>query len=543
MTYVQRNRWTLSIVFLLVLYCTSVLVHLGVLEFSGEEPRRAMVSVEMINSGNYIRPLQYGWDYYNKPPFFNWILAGLILITGSVSEFVLRLPSVVFYLLMGFVHYRVARHFFPKQVAAISSFFLVTCADVYTYGLAYGVEIDIFYSFVVYLQAISMFWFYTKRKLLPLFLVSYFFCAVGFLTKGFPSLLFQVLTLAALCVQARSFRLLFRWQHLAGIAVFVAITGTYFLLYSNYASPVRYLINLLNEATLKSGIGKRSNRLFDKAIVYPWLFVKMFAPWSLLLLLLISKVKYHFRQNPLVWFSLLFMLFNIGVYWFTGQPKIRYVYMFLPFGCTVLAYIYHRYTEVYASRFNSIMKYVGGLFVLPLLTVLVLPFIETVSPGWIISLAIAFLLLLFQYYRKDANRIWLFIAGFMLVRLTYAALFIPIQYKGIESYNAKVKEVLAKTHRESVQYWAKAKSFPIAVKTSLFSYEAETILKPEILPLELPYYYYRNTGKIIEFDTVKRNSTCFVSYLGQLGNKKIDTVYAYFDKNLNQRVVFYHYKE
>jgi hypothetical protein len=294
---------------------------------------------------------------------------------------------------------------------------------------------------------------------------------------------------------------------------------------------------------LKSAVGERADRLLDKAVIYPWLFVKMFAPWFLLLLLLFSKVKFAFRSHPLVWFSLLFIVFNIWVYWLTGQPKIRYVYMFLPFGCVVLTQIYYRFTESYPLVFNQIMKYLGVVFGLVLLLVIGFPFIEKAPIGWVIGLASGLGALLYFYYRLPFKRIWLFVTGFMLVRLVYAALFIPLQYRGIESYNAHVANVVKATKKGALQYWAGANAFPVQVNTALFTYEAEVIRMPAVLPLEVPYYYYRNTGKIIRFDTVRDGTPYFVSYLGQIGDKPIDTLYSYFDKNTNQEVVFYRLKQ
>jgi 4-amino-4-deoxy-L-arabinose transferase-like glycosyltransferase len=542
MRYLERHTTTVFAVSLLALYILSVVINLGTLEFAGEEPRRAMVSIEMLDSGNYIRPVQYGWNYYNKPPLFNWILAAMIWLTGSASELVLRLPSLIFYLLLSFFHYKISSNFFPKHIALLSAFFLLTCADVYTYGLAYGAEIDIFYSLIVYLQAISIFWFYTKQQYLKLYLASYLFCAIGFLTKAFPSLLFQGLTLVALSVYAQTFKVLFRWQHLAGILVLIVPIGCYFFLYSGYSSPQRFLINLLNEATLKSGVGERSYKLLDKSVIYPWLFFKMLLPWSLLLLLLLKRINYSVRENPLVWFSFLFIVFNLWVYWFTGQPKIRYVYMFVPFACTILVDIYYRFTERYPVLFDRLLKYLGYVFIFAFLAVIAVPFFSDTSIGWVIGLAAALLVLLFFYFRFPAKRIWWFIAGFMLVRLVYAAVFIPIQRRHIESYNDHALKAAQAINKNPVQYWADASSFPIAVNTTLFTYQVEVIKTPLTLPLEIPYYYYRNTGTIIRFDTLQGETPYFISFLPQVNGKEIDTIYAYFDKNLNQRVVFYKLK-
>ena len=66
-----------------------------------DEPTRALVAIEMMFSDNYWVPTIQGEFYYNKPPLYNWIIAGLFTVTGSMSEFIFRLPSVIPLLLFG----------------------------------------------------------------------------------------------------------------------------------------------------------------------------------------------------------------------------------------------------------------------------------------------------------------------------------------------------------------------------------------------------------------------------------------------------------
>ena len=89
------------IIGLLVLYVLAVTINLGYQQLGAEEPRRAIISIEMQESGNYIKATQMGEEYINKPVLFNWILCGMMWITGSSSEWVLRLPSLIFFFSAG----------------------------------------------------------------------------------------------------------------------------------------------------------------------------------------------------------------------------------------------------------------------------------------------------------------------------------------------------------------------------------------------------------------------------------------------------------
>lgn len=539
MQLLKRNKDWIYITGLTVFYILSVVVNLGHLELAGEEPRRAVISIEMLHSGNYIQPTLLGLDYYNKPPLFNWILSFFIWVTGSASAFVLRLPSLLFYLLMALLHFQFAKRFLPPAIAALSAVFIITCGDVYFYGLANGAEIDIFYGFLVYLQAICIFWFYEKRNYLLLFLTSYLICAIGFLTKGFPSILFQFLTLAALCVYARSIKVVWQGKHLVGLMVFVAMLAGYFFIYSQYNSPFRYLTNLLNEAFLKSAVGERANRIPEKAAFYPFLFLKMLVPWSLLLLLLFTKVRFQFRQNPLVWFSVLFIAFNLWVYWFTGQPKIRYVYMFLPFACTILAFIYQRFTEERPDAFNKILRPFGFVFLVAAIAVGVVPFIEKTSALLVILLCAALMFFTFQYFFGAWQRIWLLMAGIILLRLTYAALFIPVQHKALQNYQPIVQTMVAKAGGTPISFRADAEVLPIGINTSFFRFQHDTAYVAPVLSYQVPYYYYLQTGRVMKLDTSSGSTNIKFSYIYQLKQEKRDTLFHFFDWAMNNDAFLY----
>ena len=59
-----------------------------------EEPRRALVALEMLLADNWIFPSTNGELYYNKPPLYNWILIGFFSLLGK-TEWVVRLPSIL----------------------------------------------------------------------------------------------------------------------------------------------------------------------------------------------------------------------------------------------------------------------------------------------------------------------------------------------------------------------------------------------------------------------------------------------------------------
>ncbi len=218
---------------------------LNYLELFGEEPRRAVVAVEMVITGEWVVPRIHGWTYYNKPPLFNWVVAGLFIAFDSFDEWIVRVPSLLSLFLIAIINFFIVRKFLSKEIAIFSSLFFVTAGEIFFYGTIRSGEIDLFYSLLVYLQIVLMFLFHFRKQYLWMFILSYFFAALGALTKGLPSLSFQALTLLALAIYYKHIRLLISWKHFVGIAVFFTITGSYFYFYSQRGDVELYLIVII----------------------------------------------------------------------------------------------------------------------------------------------------------------------------------------------------------------------------------------------------------------------------------------------------------
>jgi 4-amino-4-deoxy-L-arabinose transferase-like glycosyltransferase len=77
------------------------------------------VALEMILSKNYAVPTIGAEYYYNKPPFYNWILAGIYQLSGNYSEFTTRLPAIIPMFLFAITIYLSVSYFLKdKRIAA-----------------------------------------------------------------------------------------------------------------------------------------------------------------------------------------------------------------------------------------------------------------------------------------------------------------------------------------------------------------------------------------------------------------------------------------
>src|SRR6476659_10987867 len=82
---------------------------LGSLEIKGEEGRRILPAVTMLESGNWLVPQVGSEPYFRKPPLVNWLVATSFSITGFRNEWTARLPSALSVLAVALLFVTLAR--------------------------------------------------------------------------------------------------------------------------------------------------------------------------------------------------------------------------------------------------------------------------------------------------------------------------------------------------------------------------------------------------------------------------------------------------
>lgn len=505
----------------------SLVSHLNGVKLRAEEPRRAMVAIEALESGNYLVPQLNSESYYNKPPFYNWILAGVFKLTGSTAEWAVRLPGILSLVLLGFFSWRLSIPWIPKEHAFLIFLAVLTAGDLYLYASVNAGEIDLFYSLVVFLQVMCIFHFFRKKKYLPLFIFSYLLTAVGFLTKGLPSLAFQAITLISVLGYHRNLKKIFSWSHLAGLFLFMLFSGGYFLIYNQYDDATGFLINLVKESSKKSFNEAGFLSILAHIAEFPVNLAKILFPWSLLLLFLPGK-KNLFKNNELYRFSILFFIPNILIYWISPDIRDRYLYMFVPFILYIL-YLHYLYKGKDGNSQSRIFHLILRVFsILLTLAFLFLPFLDLVPvkrSGFIlISLlfsipagALTFLLV----KKPDQKFFWL--AGLMiLARFYFNILIIPAIEAGSRStqYAGIAETIMEISKNEPVCLAGNAEilnpDISILGKPLL-----ETSLRTApVIGYEFYYYYYRSSGKVMPFKSEPEQGDFCLIYTEDMSSLK-----------------------
>src|SRR5688572_27906157 len=97
------------------------LAGLGSLEIKGDDGRRILPAVTMIETGNYLVPQVGSEPYYRKPPLVNWVVAASFNLTGLRNEWTARLPSALCVLAVALAFLTVARSSLGANGALIAA--------------------------------------------------------------------------------------------------------------------------------------------------------------------------------------------------------------------------------------------------------------------------------------------------------------------------------------------------------------------------------------------------------------------------------------
>jgi 4-amino-4-deoxy-L-arabinose transferase-like glycosyltransferase len=209
---------------LVLLWAAIYLPGLGTPELKGEEARRILPAITMLQTGNFLVPYVGGVPYLRKPPLVNWLIAGSFKVTGSRTEWAARLPSVLAMLALAavIVALGTGRGWMNAETAFVAAALVLTPAAVLDKGRL--AEIEAVYLAVSGIATVVwLAWWTQRRSPWLLWLVPSCFLGVGLLAKAPLHLLFFYAVVLAVLGYSREWRLLWHPAHFVGVALAAAI--------------------------------------------------------------------------------------------------------------------------------------------------------------------------------------------------------------------------------------------------------------------------------------------------------------------------------
>lgn len=221
-----------ALLFVSALWAGIFLPGLGSTEIKGEEGRRILPGVEMLESGDWLVPHLHGQPYLRKPPLVNWVIALSIKVCGVRNEWTARLPSVFAVLALVLTTVWTLSPWCGANVAVLAAIVMMTNLGLLEKGRL--AEIEAIYislsglAFVCWLGAWA-----GKKSAWQTWLLPFVFLGLGLLAKGPVHLLFFYAAVIPILWSAGEMRQLVRAPHLAGmvamLAIFAAWAVPYFL--------------------------------------------------------------------------------------------------------------------------------------------------------------------------------------------------------------------------------------------------------------------------------------------------------------------------
>jgi len=206
----------------LALWAAIYLPGLGSTELRGEEGRRILPAVTMIETGEWVVPYVGGKPFLRKPPLMNWLVALSFKITGVQNEWTARLPSALAVLALGLT--MAGARFLKPNTALSAALMAMTTFGLLAKARFAGGEIEGVYAplfgiaMVTWLDA----WI---RGLSPwrLWLVPAVFLGLAALAKGPLHVLFYYSIVVAVLFAEKRLRALMQPAHFIAIALMCAI--------------------------------------------------------------------------------------------------------------------------------------------------------------------------------------------------------------------------------------------------------------------------------------------------------------------------------
>ncbi len=492
--------------FLIVSILFLLTCRLNYLPLKYEEPRRALIATEMLISSSLWSPTVNGAFYYNKPPLFNWILAGFFKTFGF-HNWVERLPTLLAIIGISLVNFFFFRKRIGQQIASVSSIFFVLSGHMLFYFSFQG-EIDMTYSFVVYLQAICIIHGFEKKRWNELFICSYLLMTIGFMMKGLPSIVFQGLTLIGIFASNKAFKKLFQIPHITGIILSSSLLFGYFYMYSFDNNPELLLAKLTVESTSRTTAASSVADYIFQLGKFPLLIFIIMLPGSTFLLL---GRKYQWKQmleNKWIKYCLIFVAFNIPLYWVSPGTRDRYIYMFLPFLYNILFFLAFKSINQYGRQIRL------GLFILSWVLVaglMVIPFfIESIPFHWTMIAVFLMLTICFLLHKRLLHNLLGIMLIMMALRLYYDQVVFPI--RALSEHNIAATEHAGKvcrlTQGKDLVFFGDSQKTEVKLPFR----KPVTIKEIERLPHQFSYYYSSAVGKIIKWtDHVPENQSYITS--------------------------------
>src|SRR5260370_10283695 len=215
-----------AVAVIVLVWAVIYLPALGSIAIKGEEGRRILPAIRMLETGNYIVPQVGSYPYYRKPPLVNWVVAASFKVFGMHNEWTARLPSALSVLSVAVAFVTVARTSLASRGSMIAALIWMTNIGMIEKGRL--IEIEALYVSLCGLAVIFWLSFFLQNKSPWLiWLPAAVFLGLGLLAKGPTHLVFFYGIVVAVLACSKGWRLLVHPAHFLALAVMLGMAAAW----------------------------------------------------------------------------------------------------------------------------------------------------------------------------------------------------------------------------------------------------------------------------------------------------------------------------
>jgi 4-amino-4-deoxy-L-arabinose transferase-like glycosyltransferase len=177
-----------------------------------------------------------------------------------------------------------------------------------------------------------------KGKFYTMFIAGYLLTSLAFMTKGFPALWFQGVSLILALYFTKNLRKLFTLQHLSGIFSFMVLPILFFTLHSGFLGSKLYISRLIEETLIAQNFS--FSHIIMHLIAFPFLNIQAYLPMALLLpALLLRRNIVLILKNKELSYLLFICIAGCSVFAISPYYPRYYCLMFVPLVFDIITYL------------------------------------------------------------------------------------------------------------------------------------------------------------------------------------------------------------
>lgn len=309
------------ILFICLGIAIALLPNLHIMDVTIMEARNFITAREMLTDNNWLLTTMNGEARYEKPPLPTWLTAISAAIFGMHSVFAMRLPAVLFIMLLAVFVFKLSRKISQSQSFGILSAIIVA-TSFYVIGIMIEAPWDIFTHGFMCVGIYYLFCFFdTKKTQWKAALLASLFIGFSILSKGPVS--FYALLLPFLLAYGFTFKYQnFKSKLIPSLIILIlafAIGGWWYL-YVRVEDPSTFLAIAEKETGNWSSYNVRP-------FYYYWSFFTQSGLWTIpaFVSLFYPYLRTRVRNRKAYKFSFLWTLFAVVLLSLIPEKKSRYL--------------------------------------------------------------------------------------------------------------------------------------------------------------------------------------------------------------------------